>query len=259
MLFGTADLQALGNTAPNVEIKPGLALDLGEVDWLQFSYELPGDRQDLFPSSLHPTMPPIVTLQLWRCHGGELGNFGMAQLRLSCRAGMRIRAFLVQSVIDGAAASQALSLRFGYRPTQGEVTVNRRVDRIEGQVVSHGRTVLHAAMIKPESLVPEALQHIDNMNLAKVAGELRLLQIEPEITTLGLQRGEPRLIDFDADFWGLHGRRLRHPIIAAAAHTRISMPPVRYTQGPERESPTPAPARTSFAGAITSNREEPTP
>jgi hypothetical protein len=259
MLFGTADLQVLGEKSPDVEIQPGLEIDLGEVDWLQFSYELPGDRQDLFPSSLHPTMPPIVTLQLWRCNGGELGKFGMAQLRLSCRAGMRIRAFLVESVIDGAAASKALSLRFGYRPTQGEVTVNRRVDRIEGQVISHGRTVFHAAMIKPETLATDALQHIDNMNLAKVAGELRLLQIEPEITTLGLQRGEPRLTDFDADFWGLQGRRLRHPIIAAAAHTRISMAPVRYTQDPEHESRKPAPARTSYERATTSDKEESTP
>jgi hypothetical protein len=240
MLFGTADVLALGEHSPNVEIQPGLALELGEVDWLQFSYELPGDRQDLFPSGLHPTMPPIVTLQLWRCDGGELGSFGLAQLRLSCRAGMRIRAFLVQSVIDGTAAARALSARFGYRPTQGEVCVNRRMDRIEGQVVSHGRTVFHAAMLKPETLTPDALQHIDNMNLAKVGGGLRLLQVEPDITTLGVQRGEPRLTDFDSDFWGLHGRRLRHPIIAAAAHTRISLPPVRYTQNPEHESLKPA-------------------
>jgi hypothetical protein len=233
MLFGTANLQDLGHTSPRVDIQPGPALDLGDVDWLQFSYELPGDRQNLFPTCLHPTMPPIVTLQLWRGGGGELGSFGMAQLRLSCRAGMRIRAFLVQSVIDGDAAAQLLSLRFGYRPTPGEVIINRRADRIEGRVTCGPRTVFDAAMIKPESLVPEALQHIDNMNLARVGDALRLLQIEADITTLGVQRGVQQLITFDADFWGLHGRQLRYPIIAAAAHTRISMPPVRYIQDPQ--------------------------
>src|ERR1019366_2494002 len=118
----------------------------------------------------------------------------------------------------------ALSQRFGYRPTPGEVTVRRRADRIEGRVVSGGRTVFDAGMLAPQSLTPDALQHIGNMNLAHVGEDLRLLQVEPEITTLGVLRGEQRLNAFDADFWGLHGRKLRYPITAAAAHTKISLP-----------------------------------
>jgi len=234
MLFGTADLQALGRGAPEVELQPEFAVDLGDVDWLQFTYELPGDRQDLFPSCLRPTMPPIVTVQLWRCEGGELGRFGMAQLRLSCRAGMRIRAFLVQSVIDGDVAVRVLGGRFGYHPTPGEVIVHRRADRIEGQVASGGRQVFDASLVRPETLASDALQHIDNMNLARVGDGLRLLQVEPDITTLGVQRGEQRLEVFDADFWGLPGRKLRYPVIAAAAHTKIVIPPVRYVQDPGR-------------------------
>ena len=236
MLSGTANLETLGRTSPIVDLDPALAqtLDLGNVDWLQFTYELPGDRQDVFPGGLHPTMPPIVTLQLWRCEGGDLGNFGLAQLRLSCRAGMRIRAFLVESVIDGVDAAQTLSRRFGYRPTPGEISIHRRADRIEGRVESGGRTVLEAAMLNPQTLEIEALQHIGNMNLARLPEGLRLLQVEPDITTLGVQRGEERLHTFDAAFWGLPGRRLRYPVVAAAAHTRIRLPPVRYVQDPDQ-------------------------
>lgn len=234
MLSGTANLEALGRAAPTVDLDPALALDLGKVDWLQFTYELPGDRQDLFPGGLHPTMPPIVTLQLWRCEGGNLGNFGLAQLRLSCRAGMRIRAFLVQSVIDDADAAQTLSRRFGYRPTPGEISIHRRADRIEGRVNSGGRPVLEAAMLEPKTLEVEALQHIGNMNLARLPQGLRLLQVEPDITTLGVQRGEERLDMFDDGFWGLPDRRLRYPVVAAAAHTLISLPPVRYVQDPDQ-------------------------
>jgi hypothetical protein len=207
-------------------------VDLGKVNWLQLSYELPGDRQDLFPAGLHPTMPPIVTLQLWRSEGGELGSFGMAQLRLSCRAGMRIRAFLVQSVIEGELAATVLRDRFGYFATPGRVSVHRRADRIEGEVVAEGRTVLHGMLLDPQALQADALQHIGNMNLVRTPDGLRLLQVEPDIETLGVQRGEQRMPTFDAEFWGLAGRRLCHPIIAAAAHTQIKLPPIRYLQDP---------------------------
>jgi hypothetical protein len=247
MLIGTADVETLGRSAPNVRLQYGPDLNLGDVDWLQFTYEMPGDRQNLFPAGLHPTMPPIVTLQLWRSSGGDLGRFGMAQLRLSCRAGMRIRAFLVESVIDGEVAAKTLSERFGYRATPGEVTVKRRADRIEGGVRADGRTVLEATMLKPQSLEADALQHIGNMNLGRLPEGLRLLQVEPEVTTLGLQRGEQRIVAFDSTFWGLEGRKLRYPVAAAAAHTRITLPPVRYVQDPGLEA--------SHGTVVVSNKE----
>src|SRR5258708_29417811 len=159
MLNGTANLEALGRRAPTVELDTAFGVDLGKTNWLQLSYELPGNRQDLFPAGLHPTMPPIVTLQLWRSEGGEMGSFGMAQLRLSCRAGMRIRAFLIQSVIDGEPAAAVLRDRFGYFATPGQVSIHRRADRIEAAVQADVRTVLHGMLLDPQTLQADALQH----------------------------------------------------------------------------------------------------
>lgn len=232
MLCGSAPIAALSERAVSVDFDPSFSIDLGQAQWLQFSYELPGPREDLFPPGLHPTTPVVVTLQLWRVTGGELGCFGLAQLRLSCRAGMRIRAFLVQSVIDGEDAARVLSQRYAYVPTPGAVLIHRRADRIEGLVNVGGQNVLHAALLKPEVLEVSGLQHIGNMNLAMSRGVPQLLQIEPTITTLGLQRGAQQLITFDNGFWRLPGRTLRHSVIGASADIKLALPPVRYVQDP---------------------------
>jgi hypothetical protein len=232
MLCGSAPIGALSERAVSTDFDPSFSLDLGRAQWLQFSYELPGTREELFPAGLHPTTPVIVTLQLWRVTGGELGDFGLAQLRLSCRAGMRIRAYLVQSVIDGEKAAQVLSQRYAYIPTPGTVLIHRRADRIEGLVNVAGQNVLHAALLKPEVLEVSGLQHIGNMNLAMAKGVPQLVQIEPSIATLGLQRGAQQLITFDGGFWRLPGRVLRHSVIGASADVKLALPPVRYVQDP---------------------------
>jgi hypothetical protein len=232
MLCGAASVSALSLRGVEVDFDPSFSIDLGEAEWLQFTHELPGNREELFPPGLHPTTPVVVTLQLWRATGGQLGDFGMAQLRLSCRAGMRIRAFLLQSVIDGEHAERVLSKRYAYIPTRGAVVIHRRSDRIEGLVHVEGRNVLHAALLKPEVLDASGLQHIGNMNFALSNGTPQLLQIEPNITTLALHRGPQQIIQFEDRFWGLPGRTLKHSVIGASADVKLSLPPVRFVQDP---------------------------
>jgi hypothetical protein len=232
MLCGTADISELAKRGVEVDFDPTFSVDLGEARWLQFTYELPGNREELFPPGLHPTTPVIATMQFWRVTGGELGDFGLAQLRLSCRAGMRIRAFLLQSVIDGEHAARILSRRYAYIPTPGTVLINRRADRIEGLVCVGGINVLRAVLLKPEVLEASALQHIGSMNLAISNGTPQLLQIEPNITTVALQRGTQQIIRFDDRFWGLPGRTLKHSVIGASADVKLSLPAVRFIQDP---------------------------
>lgn len=232
MLVGTAAPSTLGAQAPAVDIDPALSVHAGPARWLQLTYELPGDRQALFPPGLHPTTPVIATVQVLRADGGVLGAFGLAQVRLSCRAGMRIRCFLLQSVIDGATAADVLSKRFGYVPTPGTVRLDLRADRVVGKVESGGRCVLDGAVLEPRGLDPAALQHIGNMNLGRTAQGLRLLQVENHVVTTALQRGAPKLSTFDADFWGMAGRTLTHAVIGASAEIDLTLPPVRFVQDP---------------------------
>ncbi|HKY90005.1 MAG TPA: hypothetical protein VJM11_03160 [Nevskiaceae bacterium] len=213
---------------------PAFSLALGKVQWFQLSYELPGPREALFPPGLHPTTPVIVTCQVWRGSGGDLGTFGLAQTRLSCRAGVRIRAFLLHSVIDGDVAGDVLGTRFGFHADAGRVQLHRRADRIDATVHADGREVLRGSLLDPQVLDPSALQHIGNMHLVTTAQGPKLLQVETDFSTLGLQRGTQRLDAFDAAFWGLPGRTLRHAVSGAFADLEAALPAIRFVQDPER-------------------------
>jgi hypothetical protein len=239
MLFGTASAKSIDANAPEVEIDETFALDAGRVEWVQFTYELSGDRLnlDILPPGLHPTTPIVATLQLWRGAGGELGDFGLAQLRLTCRAGMRIRAYLLQSVIDGDAASEVLTRRFGYGPQRGSVFLRTRADRIDGRVEVDGRPVLDATLIEPQAVDLGAIQHITSMHPARTAAGLTLLQVDPEFVQTALRRGDQRLNAMDTDFWRLEGRRLKYPVIAVAGEAQLRLPPVLYTTEPFPKSP----------------------
>jgi hypothetical protein len=231
MLFGHANLDRWSNA---VGARPSAAkrLELGEAKWLQFTFEASNDPLGLFPAGLHPTIPVLLTMQIWDVTGGDLGPFRMAQVRASCRAGIRIRALHLNSVITSAEAGRILSEGWGYRCTPGEIATNWRADRIEAEVKAEGGTVLQAVMRMPLPVAADDLQHVTNANIAKVDGALRVLQVEPDIRTLGVQRGTPELKQFDAHFWNVPDNAPRLPVIAAAADIELSLDAVRFTQDP---------------------------
>lgn len=237
MLYGTADIGELLGHAPLVTLQTAEPLFLGKVDWFQATFELSGDRTALFPSGLHPTTPVLVTMQVWQGHGdGDVGKFAMAQVRLSCRAGMRIRAFLLNSVIEGDAARTALSTYWGYAPVEGAVSLEKRADLTRARVDAGGNVVLDVKLVKPEPLAPADLQHIVSMNVGQTDAGPTLIQVEPTITTFTVQRGVAELVTFDPAFWKMGDCRLGAPVIAAFADAEITMEPARYTQIPEIEA-----------------------
>jgi len=231
MKYGTGDTGRWQNAGT---AQPGQArsLDLGEARWLQFTYEASGECAPLFPPGLHPTTPVLTTIQLWDVHDGDLGSFRLAQLRLSCRAGVRIRALLVRSVIDPVTAGAALSQGWGYESASAEISLSWRTDQVEAVVREGDREVLNARMILPMPLDPKDLQHISNVNPANVEGENRLLQVEPQLRTLQVQRGRPELVHFDAEFWRVPKNPPKFPVIAASADVGLTLPPVRFIQDP---------------------------
>jgi hypothetical protein len=70
------------------------------------------------------------------------------------------------------------------------------------------------------------------MHLVETAQGPRLLQVETDFITLGLQRGALRLDAFDAAFWGLAGRTLRHTVSGAFADLDAALPAIRFVQDP---------------------------
>ena len=231
MLVGTSDLSRWESATP-ASPDQAKALDLGVVRWMQLTYEPTGNCVHLFPFGLHPTTPVLVTMQFWNVREGDLGPFNMAQVRLTCRAGIRIRALTVNAVVDNADVAKVLSEGWGYPPNVGNVDLSWRTDQVSARVEVDGRSVLDGKMEMPMPISVDDLQHITSINPALVGNELRFLQSEPQIANLGVQRAAPHLTKFDCDFWNLTGHAPTYPVIAACADVEMSLPPVRFIQDP---------------------------
>ena len=55
------------------------------------------DIEGLVPPALNPTIPPVVSLLAYRAADSEFGPFSLVQARVSARAAVRPRAFLVSA------------------------------------------------------------------------------------------------------------------------------------------------------------------
>ncbi len=236
MLRGSRSIDELFDGAPDIEVGNAETLELGHVNWLQLNYELlvgNAHRTDFFPPGLHPTEPTVVNMQVWEADDGPIGPFRLAQVRLSCRAGVRIRALQTNSVIDGSdQARRVLSAGWGYRPVAGNIDFKRFNNRWSAVVTVDGSQVMNGYMNLPQPLNAADLQHIANMNTGRVDGEAMLLQVEPAIATLGVLRGPPVLETFDAEFWNLGDARPGFPVIGAGADLSMTLPPIRFMQNP---------------------------
>ena len=231
MLAGTRDPAALARRAPKLAALEGEALTLPGVELLQLTYELAGVAPEApFPPGLSPTLPVLAVLSLWRADAGPLGRFGLAELRLSCRSGMRPRQLLVASFAEGDAAREVLNERFAFGALPARVRLERFYDRVEGGVQVDGRDVLELAALAPLPLAASDLQFFSSMHPAETPKGLRLLQIDAEPAVSRAERGKPRLEHFDPRAFGLpDGARLGWPVAAFVALCDLTLPRVRFT------------------------------
>jgi hypothetical protein len=234
MLFGTADCDALAAGAPRIEHFDADATVLPNVSVLQAAFELPrAAREGFLPPGLHPTDPPLASFLVFECPGGPLGAFRLAQLRISCRSGLRPRGFLVDAVIDDPDAGHALAARWAYRHRPGRITLARRYDAVTATVTCDGPVVLEVALDDPEPLGANDVQYTASMHLAHTPRGLRLVQVDPTFVVARAERGRPRLAAFDAAAWGDARLAPGHPVAASIAIADVTLPRLRYLCRPD--------------------------
>lgn len=234
MLLGTADVDALAARAPRMERLDTDPLALPGAQVLQVTFEMPATaRETLIPPALHPTDPPLVGWRFVRASDGPLGAFTLAECRVECRSGLRPRGFLVACVVDAPEAARALTERWGYRCTVGEVTLARHYDAVRGTVRAGGRTILDVALRDPDPLGPHDIQYTASMHLAHTPRGLRLVQVDPAFTVERAERGRPELAAFDAAAWGDARIAPVHPVSASIAIAEMTLPKLRYLCRPD--------------------------
>jgi hypothetical protein len=246
VLAGTADLAALSRRAPKLAGFEGEALTLSGVELFQATWELGGLAPEApFPPALAPTLPVLAVLSIRRGDSGPLGPFSVAELRLSCRSGVRPRQLLVASFAEGDAARAALNERFAFGAAAARVRLERFYDRVEVSIERDGARIFEASGLAPLPLATADLQFFSSVHAAETPKGLRLVQIDGELAAARAERAEPRLACFAADAFGLPGARLAHPVAAFVAVGDWTLPHIRFVSradvpafaGTERVSP----------------------
>ncbi|HTO72037.1 MAG TPA: hypothetical protein VMR31_19420 [Myxococcota bacterium] len=229
MLAGSADVGALARRAPKLASFDGEALTLPGVEILQVTYELGGVAPEApFPPALHPTLPVLAVLAVWRAAAGPLGPFALAQWKLSCRSGARPRQLLVGSFADGEPARAALNERFAFAAAPARVRLERGYDRVAAGVELGGRAVLDVTGRGPLPLATGDLQFFSSVHAADTPTGLRLVQIDAEYAVARAERAAPEVACFDAAAFGLPGARLAYPVAAFVAVADVTLPRVRF-------------------------------
>jgi hypothetical protein len=152
----------------------------------------------------------------------------MAQTRIACRSGLRLRAFLVSAVVDNEGAASALRSDWGFTIRTGAVTLQRNYDVLRARVVIDGDAVLDLTVADPDPLGAGDIQYVANMHLAHTPKGVRLVQVEPRYDITRAERGRPHLHTFNGEAWGAADLRPVHPVSASLATAAIRVPSIRF-------------------------------
>jgi hypothetical protein len=237
-LFGKQDVQAVVTRAPLMNGFGTEAWELKNAEILHLAFEVvEGPAEWLIPPALHPSIPPYVTLSVARVPTSPAGPFALAQVRLVVRAGIRPRAYLLGAYTNSAQAAAELRARWGFTIGLGTITLQARHDRVIGQVVREGQTILEMELENPEQISGADVTYLDSLHLARVIENGKetpvIVQVDPEYVFHSAQRGKPRLISLQADAWGGNGRlRCTNPMHATFCHCDTDLPKLRFGMDP---------------------------
>ncbi len=230
MLNGTASLEALAAAAPTMPSLESEPVVLEEVEVLQAAFELSySNRQTFLPPGLHPTTPPLMIVLAWQARDSPWGPFTMAQIRVSCRSGVRPRGFVLSCRVDSDRAAAQLSARWGLPARTGAVTLDRFYD----SVTLDAGPGLALTGIDPDPLASGDAQYTVTTTLAHTPRGLRLVQVEPEYGLRRVERLVPRLDRFDARTDGAPGLDPRHPVAATIGVGTLTVPRLRFVSRPD--------------------------
>jgi hypothetical protein len=236
-LAGSLDIRGLLEDAPDVTLSDR-EWRLEGVDILQVLYEVAAtDIESMVPPALNPTIPPVVSLLAYRVPESEFGPFSLVQARLTARAAVRPRAFLVSARCDSEEAAASLSRSWGFRIKPAEIGLQRFHDRVNCRVVADRKTILDVALIDPEPITGHDIQYPPGMHLARVAGDEgprpRMVQCDTEYEFKRADRGNPQLNAFDAAAWGDERLATTQPVSASFTTCDVTITSVHYICNPD--------------------------
>ena len=229
MIVGSANPETLIKDTPTVSTFSTEPLVFTDVICFQAILEMRSTaRESVLPPSLHPTIPPALSIQVWDVRDGTYGPCRFAITRVSCRSGVRARGFTTGMVTNVANATTDLRDRFGFPAVTGDIDVLRGFDRFDAKVSTNGTQILSVSGVDPDPMGNNDVQYTGMLNLAHVSAGLRLLQVETQHTATQVERLSSTLHAFDPAAWGNPLLSPYRMVAATVAHENINIPPLRF-------------------------------
>ena len=234
MITGTARLEDLKARRPRLPDFAAKPVALPRVEIVQAMFEMPTRaRECIVPAGLHPTIPPALVLQAWRCPESPWGAFSLVMARAQTRSGVRPRGFVTGAACDNPAAASALAAGFGYPAVESEIRWQRAYDTVRLEVERGGETILAFEGADPDPLAPGDVQFSGTLNLADTPRGWRLVQVDPELTPTRAERLRPKLSAFAPAAWGDPRLDPYFPVSASITLADIVIPAIRFVCRPE--------------------------
>ena len=234
MLRGTADIEALAAGVATIPFFLAEPVVFDSVYCLQCTAEMGNEaREAVLPPSLHPTVPPAVSVQGWEICGSPWGDFQMVLTRVYCRSGARARGFTVSAFISTDDAAEGMARTFGYPAQVAHIHFRHGYDGADLVLSVHGEEAIRINATDPEPMGPDDVQYTSTLNLAQTPNGLRLVQVETHHQTGRVDRLTARMPVFRGDLLGnplLHARQV---VSGSLTQGSVEYPVVRFVCRPD--------------------------
>jgi hypothetical protein len=236
-LFGQLELASIAPRLPTLPNLDTRAWALPGAETMQVLLETSRTAADpLLPKAMHPAVPSYLAFSFLRCPESPVGPFTLATVRLGSRAGAHPRGLVLGAYASTPEAADGLRRGWGIPAQAATVRLRRHHDRIIGEVVRDGTTVLDCALVNPEAISGSDVQLINWVTMANAPLDGTtaplLIQVDPKYTFHKAERGRPEVRVFDAAAWNAGPLRPTNPIVATIAAVDTDLPRIRFVMDP---------------------------
>ena len=231
LLYGSRAPSTVGLAAEALDLSPQETLVLPDVEILYVLFEMPMQTAlARLPVSLHPSIPAVLGMTVMHAKQSPFGEFTLAYLGIACRTGIKPRHFITGAFCGNQAAARYFSTRYGFACQPAIVNYRETYDRIRGEVVIDGRTVLDIAIAECLPLVGVGgmIKYSPPLTATRINGAVAMVQFEAGYDFKRSVRGRPQLATFDAAALGDAALTPTMGIAGSHAVVDLHLMPVRF-------------------------------
>lgn len=198
-------------------------------------FELPmGRLLPRLPEALHPSVPAVLGVSVWRCAESPLGAFTLAYVGVACRTGIKPRHFVYAAFCSEPRVGDWLRGRYGLPCRSAQVHSLETYDRVHSRVETDGHPLLDLVAENPQAVVGRGavIKISPPLAPARFGDGVGLVQMEASFDFKRVTRGLPRVSHFDAAALGEATLAPDYPVSSAFGIVDVTLHPARFRVDP---------------------------